>query len=281
MGIAFLTLTMLLPLLIPLGAAAQESGGIRHMADLLGKTLAIQTGTSYDTILPTNETLHGDVKLDYYKTAADVVEAVKTGKADATILDIPVAKIYCNKNPELMILPEPLLTARCGYGFRKGSPIVPEFNRALAQLKQEGILEELEAKWTSADDSIKTLMPQDWEPVNGTLRYWIDATYEPISYLGEGGVLLGYDVDVALHIAKIMGVHLEYTLCGYDGLIAALVSGKADMVSSGMNITEERLKSIDLLQRQYRFRGKKSGLCLRRRKQLLGFRCRQLLQNLP
>lgn len=246
LAVCLLTLTVFLSTLFVCPAEARkEDDDIYQLSDLAGKTIAVQTGTSYDTILAEKDYFGGKVTLDYYNSTPDGVEAVRKGKAAATILDLPVAKIYCNKNPELMILPEKLITYECGFGFPKGSPFVGPFNQALAQLQQEGVLEQLEAKWTGADESVKTIMAQDWEPVNGTLRYWNDGTYEPIAYLGEDGNLLGYDFDVALHVAEIAGYHLEFTNCGYDALIPALISGKADIVSSGMAITADRAKSID------------------------------------
>lgn len=222
-----------------------EKAGIRHSTDLAGKTIAIQTGTVHDAYLEEKDYLKGNIIPSYYNTPADMIEAVRTGKADATLLDKPVAQIFCNQNPELMILSEELAKGAYGIGFQKGSTLIQPFNEAIKQLKQDGTLEELEAKWTGADESAKKLIAQDWDAVNGTLRYWVDTTYEPISYVGEGGALLGYDLDMMLHAARIMGYRIEITSCNFDGLIPALISGKADMIGSGLGITPERLESID------------------------------------
>lgn len=241
----FLASCLIVLLSAPVGAESFTAAGIQSLSDLAGKTIAVQTGTNHDELLNEKDYLKGTLTLNYYNSPPDMVEALKTGKVDAVPFDKPVAEIYCNQNPELMILTEQMDVNDFGIGFQKGSPLVAPFNQALARLRQDGVLEELEAKWTGADESVKLPINQDWDAPNGTLRYWVDTTYEPMSYLGKGGTLLGYDVDVVLHAARIMGYRVEATPCNFDGLIPAVVSGKADLVSSGISITPERAESID------------------------------------
>lgn len=244
-------LAALLLLCTALPGFAEEDPQLYSISDLKGKRVAIQTGTNHDGLLAENEELAGSMEVSYYNNPPDMVEALKAGKADAVILDKPVAQIYCNENPELMILPEQMDINDFGIGFAKGSPYTAKFNSALAKMRENGELAEIDARWLGVDASVKVPLKQDWEPVNGTLRYWVDTTYEPMSYMGEGGMLLGYDVDVVMHAARIMGYGVEITPCNFDGLIPALVSGKADLVSSGLSITPERAESIDFSDSYY------------------------------
>ena len=55
----------------------------------------------------------------------------------------------------------------------------------------------------------------------------------------------GYDVQIAKHIAKHLGVTLEIKAIEWDGLIPALEAGEIDMIIAGMSPTEERKLSID------------------------------------
>lgn len=247
-----LVLCLMVLLAVPVSADSLTKTGIQNLSDLAGKIIAVQTGTNLDELLNEKDYLKGTLTLSYYNSPVDMVEAVKSGKVDAVPFDKPVAEIYCNLNPELMILPDQMDVNDFGIGFQKGSRLVAPFNQALAQLRQDGILEELEAKWTGADESVKIPIPQDWDAPNGTLRYWVDATYEPMCYLGNSGTLLGYEVDVVLYAARIMGYRVETNTCNFDGLIPALVSGKADLVSSGISITPERAESIDFSDGYYR-----------------------------
>lgn len=80
----------------------------------------------------------------------------------------------------------------------------------------------------------------------GVLRVGSDVTYPPFEVM-EAGKPAGFDVDLAREIAKALGVKLEYVNTAWDGIFAALKTGKFDMLLSGITITEERKKSFDLV----------------------------------
>jgi polar amino acid transport system substrate-binding protein len=79
----------------------------------------------------------------------------------------------------------------------------------------------------------------------GKLVVGSDVTYPPFEYM-EAGKPTGFDVDIARAIAKELGVQLDYQNTAWDGIFAALKSGKFDMLLSGITITDERKKSFDL-----------------------------------
>jgi polar amino acid transport system substrate-binding protein len=80
----------------------------------------------------------------------------------------------------------------------------------------------------------------------GVLRVGSDITYPPFEVM-QAGEPAGFDVDMAREIAKALGVKLEYVNTAWDGIFAALKAGKFDMLLSGISITEERMKSYDLV----------------------------------
>ncbi|HEX7127303.1 MAG TPA: basic amino acid ABC transporter substrate-binding protein [Thermodesulfobacteriota bacterium] len=79
----------------------------------------------------------------------------------------------------------------------------------------------------------------------GVLVVGSDVTYPPFEYM-EGNTPVGFDVDIARAIARELGVRLDYQNTAWDGIFAALKSGKFDMLLSGITITEERKKTFDL-----------------------------------
>ena len=79
----------------------------------------------------------------------------------------------------------------------------------------------------------------------GVLVVGSDVTYPPFEYM-EGTTPVGFDVDIARAIARELGVRLDYQNTAWDGIFAALKSGKFDMLLSGITITEERKKTFDL-----------------------------------
>ena len=55
----------------------------------------------------------------------------------------------------------------------------------------------------------------------------------------------GYDVDLLNQLADDLGVTLDIQNLDFNGLIPGLQSKKFDMVSVGLNATDERKKVID------------------------------------
>jgi len=79
----------------------------------------------------------------------------------------------------------------------------------------------------------------------GVLRIGQDAGYMPLYGTDEKGNRIGFEVDLAKKMAEILGVKLEFVVVNWDGIIPALISGKFDIIFSGMTITPERALKVD------------------------------------
>jgi arginine/lysine/histidine transporter system substrate-binding protein len=79
------------------------------------------------------------------------------------------------------------------------------------------------------------------------------ADYPPYEFVdtAKGGDIVGFDIDVANHIAKELGYEVEIKDMDFNGLIPALDSGKADFVIAGMTPNEERKKTVDFSDEYY------------------------------
>ncbi|MEP6019243.1 MAG: transporter substrate-binding domain-containing protein [Paracoccaceae bacterium] len=64
--------------------------------------------------------------------------------------------------------------------------------------------------------------------------------FRPWSMRDLNGELVGFELDVGRELAKDMGVEVEFVPTAWDGIIPALVSGKFDVIISGMTITPQR-----------------------------------------
>jgi polar amino acid transport system substrate-binding protein len=69
--------------------------------------------------------------------------------------------------------------------------------------------------------------------------------YMPFELKNQKGEIIGFDVDMANRMAKAMGVELELVDTAWDGIIPALLTGKFDVIMSGMTLTQERNMSIN------------------------------------
>ncbi|WP_447594598.1 transporter substrate-binding domain-containing protein [Aquipseudomonas campi] len=74
----------------------------------------------------------------------------------------------------------------------------------------------------------------------GTLKVGMDPTYMPFEMTNKRGEIVGFEVDLLKAMTKAMGVKLELVSTSYDGIIPALLTGKFDMIGSGMTLTQER-----------------------------------------
>ncbi|MGO4987875.1 transporter substrate-binding domain-containing protein [Gallicola sp. Sow4_E12] len=77
----------------------------------------------------------------------------------------------------------------------------------------------------------------------------LEAGFPPYEYIGDGGEVVGIDIDISKKIAEKLGKELEVKDMDFDGALLAVQSGKVDMVASGVSVTEEREKQMDFSER--------------------------------
>lgn len=68
-----------------------------------------------------------------------------------------------------------------------------------------------------------------------------DATYPPFEFR-EDDKLQGFDIDLGNEIGKELGIPVRWVPMEWAGIFASLETGKADLVMSGVTITDERKK---------------------------------------
>ena len=77
-----------------------------------------------------------------------------------------------------------------------------------------------------------------------TLVMATNAEFPPYEYR-EGDQIVGIDAEIAQAIADDLGLELVIEDMAFDSLIAAVQSGKADMVLAGMTVREDRLENVN------------------------------------
>jgi len=75
---------------------------------------------------------------------------------------------------------------------------------------------------------------------SGKLRVGLEPGYMPFEMTDKKGNIVGFDVDMVKEMAKAMGVKLELISTAWDGIIPGLMSGKYDLIASGMTINQSR-----------------------------------------
>ena len=73
----------------------------------------------------------------------------------------------------------------------------------------------------------------------------MEGTWAPWTYHDESGALVGYDVEVAQHIAEKLGVEAAFVEGEWDGLLAGLNAGRYDVMVNGVEIDGDRREKYD------------------------------------
>lgn len=90
------------------------------------------------------------------------------------------------------------------------------------------------------------VQPPEGLASDGVLTISQSAGYPPFEYK-MGSELTGFDVELAEGLAEKMGLETEFFDLDWDGVMPAVLGGRADIVISGMFITPEREEQVDLI----------------------------------
>ncbi|MCC5850455.1 MAG: glutamine ABC transporter substrate-binding protein [Verrucomicrobia bacterium] len=79
-----------------------------------------------------------------------------------------------------------------------------------------------------------------------TVSVATDSGFVPFEFIDENtGELIGFDIDLINAIAEEAGLELRINTMEFDGLIAAVHTGRHDMGIAGITITEARKEQVD------------------------------------
>lgn len=138
----------------PYATAAQviiikEDSDIASPDDLVGKTIGVQLGTTGDIYAEEIE----DATLERYNKGFEAVQALLQGKIDAVIIDNEPAKVYVSQNDGLKIVDEAFTYEEYAIAIAKdNTKLLDDVNSAIKKLKDSGKLDEIVAKYISADN---------------------------------------------------------------------------------------------------------------------------------
>ena len=126
----------------------KEGSEIKSAADLEGKSIGVQLGTTGD-IMATDLK---DSKVEQYNKGMDAVQALSQGKIDAVIIDNEPAKFYEKEVSGLKILDEAFAVEEYAIALKKGNTeLQTKINETLKELKAEGKIDEIIAKYIKAE----------------------------------------------------------------------------------------------------------------------------------
>lgn len=81
----------------------------------------------------------------------------------------------------------------------------------------------------------------------GELRVGFEAGYMPFEMTDKNGRFVGFDIDMAMEMAKAMGVKFVPVNTAWDGIIPSLITDKFDIIMSGMTVTQSRNLKVNFV----------------------------------
>ena len=127
---------------------ASGEDSIEEMADLSGRTLAVEFGTQGDLEARKWARQLTNLTTVPYQTAAEALTAVMAGETDAALVDRVSALAAIEPEDELVIVEKAIVAEPYAVGMRRDSTqLLRAINEALAEMEVDGTLEALVDKW--------------------------------------------------------------------------------------------------------------------------------------
>ena len=234
--------------------ATTKMNTISKYEQLKGKKVGVKTGTAAQRFLEKNKDKYG-FTLKTFDTGDLMYNSLSAGDVDAVMDDQPVIEYAINQGQNLKISMKGEAVGSFAFGVKKGSKhehLVTEFNEALAQMKEDGSLDEIINKWTASKGSSDSAVPETSTPAGQKAtptkdKYIIasDSSFAPFVFQDDSNQYTGIDMELIKAIAKDQGFTVEVTNPGFDAAINSVQTGQADGIIAGMSVTDTRKKTFD------------------------------------
>lgn len=245
-----LLLALLLPVLFSGCGQEQETDALKQSYEEYvdsGMRFGVQSGDISDQLA--KDIFHAEEdQISYFTAVSDLMAALDQGRVDAVILSEDFAKSLRGSgaypNFGYLEVPEEVYVKESGPIFHT-EELRDEYNKWLAQLKADGTWQEISDFWISDNlPDAKDIPKHELTGENGTLVMADTANFPPLTYVGDGGELLGMDADIMGRFAQHMGMNLEFQVMAYDAIFPAVASGKVDASAATYALTDERQEGM-------------------------------------
>ena len=137
-----------------------DIAGAQSLADLAKYKLGAQTGTTSLTAI--RDTIKPDSDPAVFEDTNSALQALRNGQIDGLVVDLPTAFYMTSVQlPGGVIIGQfqPVSGEQEEFGmlFEKGNPLVACVNKALAALKADGTLDQIEQQWLSSEVDVPVL----------------------------------------------------------------------------------------------------------------------------
>lgn len=240
-------LFLLLALILSLLPATCMETAAKGDADAILSKKGVKVGISGGSVQETQvRELYPDAEICYFEKN-DGCLAVSQGKIDAYVCDKRQLQLaVANEVKGARVLKETIgEPTKIAVGIGKGKRI-PELkekiNAFIEKAKADGTLDDMFERWAVKSDytmpEMKKVTSPKYHLIVGTT-----GIVEPYSFY-EGETLTGYDIELMMRFAAEIDADLEFQIYDWNSIVTAAQTGKVDLISSNLQVTEERKEEL-------------------------------------
>ncbi len=169
----------------------------------------------------------------FYDSLLAMQMALRSKKIDEIALPEAAGMYLIANNPNYDILFSlNMMPSTISFGFKRGNTGLQQaFNRAIASMKEDGTLANLERIYIR-DMSMNDPMPVKFQEYKGarTIRVAVTGDLPPIDYIASDGTPTGYNTALLAQIGRRLQRNIRLISVDAGGRSAALASERADVV---------------------------------------------------
>ncbi|MFC3927814.1 ABC transporter substrate-binding protein/permease [Streptococcus caprae] len=242
------------------------ANSISDYSQLKGKVVGVKNGTVAQTFLEKNKDKYG-FTIKTYDTGDTMYTSLASGAVDAAMDDKAVVQYAISQGQDLAINIEGEKIGSFGFAVKKGSSyeyLVEDFNTALAEMKADGSLDAIIAKWTgestetsNSDSKYGSSLTLTGDasakatPIKSSYTIVADSSFAPFEFQNDAGEYVGIDMELIKTIAAQQGFTITIQNPGFDAALNTVQAGQADAVIAGMSITDARKEIFDFSDAYY------------------------------
>ncbi len=240
--------------------ATKEKNKVTSYEELKGKQVGVKNGTVAQKFLKENESKYG-YTVKAFDSGTEMYNSLKSSSVDAIMDDTAVIQYSMNTGQDLSINMDAEDIGSFGFAVKKGGDyeyLVEDFNKALAEMKEDGTYDKIIQEWTGTTNSAGTsTSPATGDakakatPVKDTYKIVADSSFAPFEFQDDSGNYVGIDMELIKAIAEQQGFTISIENPGFDAALNNVQAGQADAVIAGMSITDERKEIFDFSDSYY------------------------------
>ena len=220
-----------------------DSGG-RSLNEFRNATLGVIDGSLYDGF---SRRLFPEAQIQSYPSFNDLFQCVRQGKIDGFLLDTPNLSAVQRTDSKLSCIRVPDLAVEIGIAFGKndqGDQLQAEMNAFLGTIRENGVYDSMWAYWCADTEPAKAPALPDLSGNEKPLKVAIDLSRKPFVYL-LNNEYAGFEIELLYRFCETYGYRPDFEEAQWTSGVAGLKSGKYDVVSCGIYMTEERRESVN------------------------------------